>query len=212
MYLFIIFLLSVLIIIILINNNEKKSKIISNNDIINETNISQYRLKLNKINNTDKFNIKEYDSINENIIVHNKFKNELLDYYKKKHDENKYIDELNKKYYQDKCNKIIKNVDILKDNELYEKIILINNEIKSIKLLFKNDLNNLLNDIKINNLSSNTKNELKIKLNNEIVTINKELNKYQNNNDLNHIKYIKLLKIKLNLLNKKLTIYNKILT
>ena len=28
---------------------------------------------------SDKFNIKEYDIINENIIIHNKFKNELLE-------------------------------------------------------------------------------------------------------------------------------------
>ena len=62
-----------------VNNNTEISEI----DLLSEYTLSKNKLKnknKKEDNLSDKFNIKEFDFINDNIIIHNKFKTELLDY------------------------------------------------------------------------------------------------------------------------------------
>ena len=179
-----------------------------------EYKISKHNIKTNNIKN--KFNIKEFDSINDNIIVHNKFKNELLEYKAKKKILLEEIDKSNKqktKKYKDNLNK---NIEIEKEKNLSQDITILKSDIKSLSSLLKSDLNNILNDIKQNKLSKIDKIKLKSIVSNELKK-NKYLFNSINNNtnnekiiELNKL-YKQLLQKKIDILNKKYKIYVKIL-
>jgi hypothetical protein len=161
---------------------------------------------------SDKFNIKEYDIINENIIIHNKFKNELLD--SKKNKEKNYENECKDKKRKKKetFKKINENAKKIKLYELNKHYKLTTNQVLSLKNNFKSDLNNFLNDKKHNKIS---KNEIKLIIKNLDIEINNNLYKIKkissNYSDIDNIelinKYENILLIKDDLLNKKKNIY-----
>ena len=67
----------------IIKSDVKYNSEISEIDLLSEYNLSKNKLKnknKKEDNLSDKFNIKEFDFINDNIVIHNKFKTELLDY------------------------------------------------------------------------------------------------------------------------------------
>jgi hypothetical protein len=204
-----ILILTVLIIILIIKlSNFNNKEIISCDDKIIEYKIAHKK----KIDLSDKFNIKEYDIINDNIIIHNKFKNELLDSKKNKDQDYKknHKDKENKKKDIDK--EIIENANKIKLYELNKQYELIYNQVLSLKNNFKSDLNNFLNDKKQKKIS---KNEMQIIIKNLDIEINNNLKKIKsikaNYSDINDIflinKYENILLIKDDLLNKKKNIY-----
>ena len=161
----------------------------------------------------DKYNIKKYDIINDNIIIHNKYKSELLNLKKYKNTlEQKEHD--NKKQKLEQRNQEIKiNSDKLKISDFQQQIGKLKSSIKSIKLTLKIDLNNFLNDYNQKKISSN---DIKI----IIVNLQKELDKNNklldinidpiiNIDDINE--YHQLINIKNILLTKKINIFTKFL-
>lgn len=179
----------------------------------------KFKKQLQKDKNT--YNIKEYEVINDNIMIHNKFKKEL-------------IDNINNKVI---INNLIKNERNLKEHELLKNmniesinynIELLKSKIKNTKIdinnlknLLKLDINNLLNDIKYNNLTQNDKSTLKQNIKKELVKNNNDIihyNKLHNNIFIENKIYnkllqnvLQLLKIKDKLLIKKYKIYIKLL-
>lgn len=178
--------------------------------------VADYKIKNRDNNIHNKYNIKEYDHLNENIIIHNKFKNELINNQIEQNLKNKYIQEqitIKNKEFEDKINKnkdkvIIENLKLQIKNLKYEN--------DSFKLLLKTDINNILNDLKNNKLETEDKNILISKITNSINLVNQELSKNSNRNYINSEEYRlyniydKLLNNKLELLNKKYKIYKKI--
>ena len=170
----------------------------------------------------DKYNIKQYDIINDNIIIHNKYKKELMNL---KH--NKYIIDQKAK---DKEIEIIKrrNEEIninsikLKKQELKNKINLLYDNINSLKLSLKLELNNFLNDYKQKLVNKKDLQNKLESLNNDIHNNNKLIEKtilYMSednttNSDEEYIKlnkeYINLLSIKNKIIQKKINLYIKI--
>lgn len=206
-------------------NNISKIKLNENKDI----KIKDYKLNKNKnkININDKFNIKEYDYVNNNIIIHNKFKNELLENLEIKNKLNQIQKEKNDNYKKEINQKINNNSEILLINNLNDLISNILNDIKLFKLQLRLDIQNLITDMKLNPFSNLKKNKLhtniKLEINKIINDINYyneviNSNKYPNQKGFNNFEYKKLLNIYIKALNKKLKlfykkqkIYNKIL-
>lgn len=223
---FIIFLIIIYILFVIYYNYIHNSIIPPNENLdldVNEKKISTYKLK-NNINKNykDRFNIKNFDHINNNVMILNQHKNELLEYKQQK--ENIFL-EIEKKNKQKK-DLLIKNIKENTDKnlilELNKSINNIKNEITSLSLSLKSDINNILNDIKNKKISLSEKNELKNNLYKYLQDINKELYKYKNidtniNNKYseeykNLVKlYITFLNKKFQILSKKSNIYNKIL-
>ncbi len=177
----------------------------SNTEYNSECN--EYKIiKEKKENNIcDKFNIKEFDIINNNVIIHNKFKTELLD-----HNFNKYNKELKESELKDINDKKIKqNIIInskyiqLEDLDKINKQII--QDIKYIKNNLKKEINDFLYDYK-NKIA--TKKDALILISNLNKEIN-DINKYINNVD---IKYQKYPLEKINLLNKKIRLYTNIMS
>jgi hypothetical protein len=205
------YLLSICVILLLI-------VIFSNNINLNtceeDIDIDKYKITTKKIiNREDKYNIKKYDIINDNIIIHNKYKSELLNLKKYKNTlEQKEHD--NKKQKLEQRNQEIKiNSDKLKISDFQQQIGKLKSSIKSIKLTLKIDLNNFLNDYNQKKISSN---DIKI----IIVNLQKELDKNNklldinidpiiNIDDINV--YHQLINIKNILLTKKINIFTKFL-
>ena len=140
----------VVLLIILILYNNININICSDDNI----NIDNYKIITKKsINQDDKYNIKQYDIINDNIIIHNKYKNELINL-------KKYKNTIDKKENEHKLQKLEKrnqeikiNSDKLKIHEFKQKIKLLNFNIQSLKLSLKEELRNFLNDYKQNNIT-----------------------------------------------------------
>lgn len=209
-----------------INNNINKNIDLSDKCI--KTIDYKIKHKIENSNINDKFNIKEYNEINTNILIHNQYKNELNGYINKKNIDNYYNDKIKNEKQKQINDNINKNSNIILYYNLKEKYMNVLEFIKSFTISFKLDINNLLNDIKKNNLNKSEKiniyNSLLTIINNTKEEINiissTNLSYDDKNNDKNNDKfkipqikekYIKLLNIKLNLLNKKEIIYNKIL-
>ncbi len=197
-----------------------------NNDVLNKNlnednliKIKEYKIKNKKKEEiNDKFNIKEYNYINNDIIIHNKYKNELLDNLENKYKNEKINQIKEDKKKQELYIKIKENSEVVLLNNLKSKISNILNEIKSLKLLLEMDIANLLTDIKLNKISYNEKINLKNNIIIEINNINNEIKEYEklinsNNNDYKKLIYIyiKGLNKKLKFYYKKQKIYNKIL-
>lgn len=197
-----------------------------NNDVLNKNlnednliKIKEYKIKNKKKEEiNDKFNIKEYNYINNDIIIHNKYKNELLDNLENKYKNEKINQIKEDKKKQELYIKIKENSEVVLLNNLKSKISNILNEIKSLKLLLEMDITNLLTDIKLNKISYNEKINLKNNIIIEINNINNEIKEYEklinsNNNDYKKLIYIyiKGLNKKLKFYYKKQKIYNKIL-
>ncbi len=177
--------------------------------------INQYKINTKKlVNLEDKFNIKNYDIINDNVIIHNTYKKELINL--KKNKELIDYEELNKKNNL----LIIRNKEIeqnskkLKILEFNKKINKLKYNIKSFKLSSKIELQDFLNDYNNNKIS---KNEIKYLINNlktDLYNNNKIINTLKQNPD-NDIPYEyiedynKLLDIKNILIQKKINIFLK---
>ena len=184
---------------------------------INEDNIdiNQYKINTKKvINLDDKFNIKKYDIINDNVIIHNTYKKELINLKKNK----EFIDyEENTKRNNLlilKNKKIEENSKKLKILEFNKKINKLKYNIKSFKISSKIELKDFLNDFNNNKIS---KNEIKYLINNlkiEFDKNNKIINTLTQNSD-NDIpyeyieEYNRLLNIKNILIQKKMNIFLK---
>jgi hypothetical protein len=183
----------------------------------NEDNIdvNQYKINTKKlVNLDDKFNIKKYDIINDNVIIHNTYKKELINLKKNK----EFIDyeEMNKKNNL----LILKNKEIeenskkLKILEFNKKINKLKYDIKSFKISSKIELQDFLNDYNNNKIS---KNEIKCLINNLKIQLdknNKIINTLKENpdNDIPYEyieNYNKLLNIKNILIQKKINIFIK---
>ena len=189
------------------------------NNLLDE-NLINYNIHCNGNNNNKKsidvFNIKEYDSINENIIIHNKFKTELLEYNNQKGILQNQINNIKKENKKRKEKEILTNIIKENENNLINDIKLLKVELNTLKLLFKENIKNLLFDIKEDKLSLSEKelikNAIKIELDDSYNKYNKIINNKKNNiKDKNLNDYITLLGYKIKILDKKLLIYNKIL-
>lgn len=182
--------------------------------IDNEIDIEKYKIKTKKcININDKYNIKEYDVINDNIIIHSKYKNELLNLKKNKSLIDKQEQEYKEKKIKERNNKIKINSEMIKNYEFKQQIENLKLNIKSIKLLLKNELNIFLTDYNNKKISSDDIKNIIINLKNELHDNNKLLdNKLYDNINNNYInEYLYLLNIKNKLLIKKINIYSKFL-
>ena len=196
-------------------------------DFDNLNKIINYKVKEKQHNNSmslNSHNIKEYEIINDNIMIHNKFKKELIDNINNKVIINNIIQEK-----QNEQKKILtENIEI--DSIKYSieviknKINSVSSDIKQLKLLAKSDINNLLNDIKNNNISRNEKVNIVTQLNKHIINNQNDIlqfttliknNQFTNKLNINYNNLIEklliVLKLKQNLLTKKLQIYKKIL-
>lgn len=206
MYCLLSICLILLLFIIFYNDN-------NSNECDDDIDINKYNIIAKKhINQDDKYNIKQYDIINDNIIIHSKYKNELLNL--KKYKEIKDKEENDQKIQMlEKRNQEIKiNSEKLKIQEFNKKIKKLKLNIQSLKLSLKIELKNFLNDYNQNKISSN---EIKIiiyNLKKELENNNKLL---YNNDDYLSTEYIKeynnLINIKKVLLEKKLNIFAKFL-
>lgn len=206
MYCLLSICLILLLFIIFYNDN-------NSNECDDDIDINKYNIITKKnINQDDKYNIKQYDIINDNIIIHSKYKNELLNL--KKHKEIKDKEENDQKIQiLEKRNQEIKiNSEKLKIQEFNKKIKKLKLNIQSLKLSLKIELKNFLNDYNQNKISSN---EIKIiiyNLKKELENNNKLL---YNNDDYLSTEYINeynnLINIKKVLLEKKINIFAKFL-
>lgn len=210
----IIILISYIYSYILISNYSLESEV-SNIDILSEYNLSKNKIKnKNKKNDKlyDKYNIKEFDCINDNIIIHNKFKTELIDYQTNKNLIQLELEELKKQKKIEFTKSFQKNIELETKQQLIKDILVLKDDIKTLKLLFKEDINNIINDIKDGKINNNdTKALLKIIMS-EINKTKKQLQlSLQNtNNSDEYNKKIELLQQKINILNKKFNIYSKL--
>jgi len=186
--------------------------------------ISQYKVHKKKEQDIeDQYNIKSYDVINTNVIVHNKFKKELTDLKKYKHlkDQDALLKEQQLRNLKNK--KIKRNAQLLHIKEFKEKIELLKASIVSLKLSLKIELKNILedyhrqvinkNDIKtiINQLKIQLQENEKLYMNEDIsgTTISEDAK--QSELELRH-SYNKLINIKSNLINKKINLYQNIIS
>lgn len=184
----------------------------TNDDII----VEKYKIKTKKIEDSnDKYNIKQYDIINDNVIIHNKFKNELLNLQNYKHAIEKQQQCNKNKLLEQRKHQIQINSKKIRNYEFKQKIYNIKLNIQSLKLLLKNELASFLTDYNKDLISQDEIkkiiNNLKIDYNN-----NHKLLDIKNDNDIDidqndKEEYIKLINIKSELINKKINIYTKFL-
>lgn len=199
----------------IIKSDVKYNSEISEIDLLSEYNLSKNKLKnknKKEDNLSDKFNIKEFDFINDNIVIHNKFKTELLDYQNDKCLVQSHMEQLQKEKELEFTKTFQKNIEAETKQHLINDISNIQEDIRSLKLLFKDDINNIINDINENILTSQDKKQIIKIIISEINKTKKQfsLQNQEQINILEHTKKNKLLQQKLNILEKKLKIYNKI--
>lgn len=178
--------------------------------------IDKYKISTKKsINKKDQYNIKEYDIINDNIIIHSKYKNELLNLKKYKEIKDKEEHDNKLEQLKKRNQEINTNSKKLKIYELKQKIKNIKLNIKSLKLSIKIELNNFLNDYNQNKVSSNEIKYLIYNVQKEINKNNKLIYKMNNTEDIIEKQYIdeynNLINIKNVLLEKKINIFAKFL-
>lgn len=190
--------------------------------------IDKYKLNVKPpIEPIDKFNIKEYGIINENIIIHNKYKKELEGLKKSKYIIDQKNEIKNQKILEMRNEKINKNSKKLKIQELQKKIDLVKNNIKSLKISFKLELNKFLTNVKQNRITKSDLNSIISDLSKQLIENNKLIEKTHismtENNNINindkeytmyiqlSEEYLSLLNIKNNIIQKKLNIYIKFL-
>lgn len=206
MYCLLSICLILLLFIIFYNDN-------NSNECDDDIDINKYNIIAKKhINQDDKYNIKQYDIINDNIIIHSKYKNELLNLKKYKKIKDKEENDQKIQMLEKRNQEIKINSEKLKIQEFNKKIKKLKLNIQSLKLSLKIELKNFLNDYNQNKISSN---EIKIiiyNLKKELENNNKLL---YNNDDYLSTEYIKeynnLINIKKVLLEKKLNIFAKFL-
>jgi hypothetical protein len=206
MYCLLSICLILLLFIIFYNDN-------NSNECDDDIDINKYNIIAKKhINQDDKYNIKQYDIINDNIIIHSKYKNELLNLKKYKKIKDKEENDQKIQMLEKRNQEIKINSEKLKIQEFNKKIKKLKLNIQSLKLSLKIELKNFLNDYNQNKISSN---EIKIiiyNLKKELENNNKLL---YNNDDYLSTEYIKeynnLINIKKVLLEKKINIFAKFL-
>ena len=199
----------------IIKSDVKYDSEISEIDLLSEYNLSKNKLKnknKKEDNLSDKFNIKEFDFINDNIVIHNKFKTELLDYQNDKCLVQSQREQLQKEKELEFTKSFQKNIEAETKQHLMNDILAIQGDIRSLKLLFKEDINNIINDINENILTSADKKQIIKIITLEIQKTKKQF-LLQNQDQINIPEYQKknkLLHQKLSILEKKLKIYNKL--
>ncbi len=199
-----------------INNNTSEIDLICEYSLSKDklkNNIEVNDIKFKKKLNIDKFNIKEFSSINDNIIIHNKYKSELIEYQTQKHLLESQIEEIKKKKEKELSEQFEKNILIESKSYLNKEIKKLENDIKSLQILFKEDINNIINDVKLKKISHIDKQNIKQNVIFEINKIKKQLS-IPNTQQFDFPEYNKknkLLQEKLNILEKKLKIYSKII-
>lgn len=206
MYCLLSICLILLLFIIFYNDN-------NSNECDDDIDINKYNIIAKKhINQDDKYNIKQYDIINDNIIIHSKYKNELLNLKKYKKIKDKEENDQKIQMLEKRNQEIKINSEKLKIQEFNKKIKKLKLNIQSLKLSLKIELKNFLNDYNQNKISSN---EIKIiiyNLKKELENNNKLL---YNNDDYLSTEYINeynnLINIKKVLLEKKINIFAKFL-
>lgn len=186
--------------------------------------ISQYKVHKKKEQDIeDQYNIKSYDVINTNVIVHNKFKKELTDLKKYKYlkDQDALIKE--KQLQNLKNKKIKRNAQLLHIKEFKEKIELLKASIVSLKFSLKIELKNILEDyhrqvinkndinIIINKLQRQLQENEKLYMNEDIDGTILSEDARQSELELRH-SYNKLINIKSNIINKKINLYQNIIS
>jgi hypothetical protein len=176
--------------------------------------LSEYKLKKKKKTKkkyNDIFNIKEYDKLNENIIIHNKYKNELLEWNndKIKNNQKEIIKQSLEKEKQKEI--IIKNSEIIRQNELKQKILKKKYKLENLEKSLKDDLNNIKYDIEHNNILANDKQKLLTDLTKYINEINNEYIHLKDIDDKLQHSYKTLLKKELKLLKNRQILYQKLL-
>lgn len=187
-------LLLLLLILIFLYINDKQ--------IIKEKKIIKCNKKENNIDNL--YNIKDYHTMNENIVNHKRLRNELLEYQKikkninKKENEIKQQKHLENKIYEEQQKSILQ-------LEYYKNInsnILSSLNITSANL--KNEISNILHDKELNKISSNELSDLIISITNNINKTKKIKKEYPNSlleYKINCDKFIKILNKKKYILN-----------
>lgn len=210
----IIFLVSYIYSNIIILDNSLDSET-SKIDILSEYNLSKIKIKNKnkKIDKLyDKYNIKEFDCINDNIIIHNKFKTELLDYQTNKNLIQLELEESKKQKELELNKSFQKNIEVETKQQLIKDILKLQDDNKALKLLFKEDIKNIITDIKNGNLTNDNKKELIQMILLEIEKIKKQLQLIleAKNNSYESNKKTQLLQEKINILNKKFELYTKI--
>ena len=199
-----------------INNNTSEIDLICEYSLSKDklkNNIEVNDIKSKKKLNIDKFNIKEFSSINDNIIIDNKYKSELIEYQTQKHLLESQIEEIKKKKEKELSEQFEKNILIESKSYLNKEIKKLENDIKSLQILFKEDINNIINDVKLKKISHIDKQNIKQNVIFEINKIKKQLS-IPNTQQFDFPEYNKknkLLQEKLNILEKKLKIYSKII-
>lgn len=210
----IIFLVSYIYSNIIILDNSLDSET-SKIDILSEYNLSKIKIKNKnkKIDKLyDKYNIKEFDCINDNIIIHNKFKTELLDYQTNKNLIQLELEESKKQKELELNKSFQKNIEVETKQQLIKDILKLQDDNKALKLLFKEDIKNIITDIKNGNLTNDNKKELiqMILLETEKIKKQLQLILEAKNNSYESNKKTQLLQEKINILNKKFELYTKI--
>jgi hypothetical protein len=100
--------------------------------------IGQYKVhKKREQDIEDQYNIKSYDIINNNVVIHNKFKKELTDLKKYKHTKDRDMLIKEQKLQELKNKKIKRNAQLLYIKEFKDKIELLKANIVSLKLSLK---------------------------------------------------------------------------
>jgi hypothetical protein len=194
------------------------------NKDVDTIDINKYKINIkNPENVEDKYNIKNYGLINENIIIHNKYKKELEGLIRNKYITDKIKEKQKQDLLEERNKKIVHNSKKLRNYELKKKINLLKDNINSLKLTFKLELNDFLNDKKQKLITNNDLNEIILKLEKDIKEnenkIISTIKTIKQNNDTNSDiyseyislteEYINLVKIKISIIQKKLKIYIK---
>ncbi len=182
--------------------------IVSKYDTEEDISYRNYHItKRKKKNNADDaYNIKEYDVMNENIVIHNKFKNELVDYRNTKY-EKEHTEYQNKSEEQQRLkDEIDANAKKLMFEEIKKTDARIRRETESIKNSIKKEINDFLIDY---NAKRATTNDIIIILKNIDNEITNTL-KYMNNMENDSI-YLKAPEEKINILEKKKRLFTKLM-
>lgn len=188
--------------------------IVSKCDTKEDNTYREYKIPKHKKKTVDdEFNLKEFDTMNENIVIHNKFKNELLDHKEKKHNREVALTE-NKYKEQERLHKEINaNSKIVMKKELDKRNKSIKQDNKFIKNNIKNEINNFLIDYKAKRATKDDIISVVAKINEDINNTFKYIDSIQLNyvNIPNNDYYIEAPMEKINLLNKKKRIYVKLI-
>ena len=213
MYIFVFFIICILVVIFYYYSNILESDI----------DINKYKICTKPPPEPeDKYNIKQYDIINDNVIIHNKYKKELMNLKYNKYILDQKAKDKEIEILKRRKEEINKNSIALKKQELQTRITILHDNINSLKLSLKLELNDFLNDYKQKLVTKedlqNKLNMLQTEINNNNILIEKTIIYISNDITINsdgeynllNKEYIDLLSIKNKIIQKKINLYIKI--